>query len=259
MPEIPNERLSALNSWVSSAVVDGNRAYYDRTTVLSPGHTGIEFNEKSATVSIPSVDALRKQFEKQEGSEPIGGTCRELAQWAAVSLLKEGMVDSAEVYACATDSEAHYVVVAELDGQKYLVDIAYSQPVLEAIPVDGENHVSRAFSGQRGTKQAFSGEITYTAAQKEDGSILFKVNSPSRSTEFPLCPLTNEVDAKIPGKWATATGSGYATKVRPNGDGTYRVDSEPMGTEATLQDEFKRLHDMAKQFGDSAIKVVFEN
>lgn len=262
MIEVPNERLSALNAWISVAVVDGARAHYDRTNVLSSEHTQIEFGENDATVTIPHRDLLKKQYEDQGDGEAVGGTCRELAQWAAVNLVKgKKLVDSAEVYACATDSEAHYVVVAMIDGQKYLVDIAYSQPVLEAIPVDGNDHVSDAYSGAKGTKQAFSGYITYRAIEREDG-ILFTVKSPNRSTEFPLRPLTDELDAQVPGKWAHATGSGYATRVRENeyaGDEriTYRVDSESMGPAATLQSEFARLHEIATRFGAAAIKVIF--
>jgi len=255
--ETQNDHLARINSWILDTIVNGQKAYYDRTTVLNPAHTQIIIGENQATISVPNISALEKQFAGQTMDNAVGGTCRELAQWAKNELIKKNLVDSAEVYACATNKEAHYVVVAKIDQQNYLVDIGYSQPVLEAIPVDGLMHKNNLYNGKKGSKQAFSGEINYMTKQQADGSILFTVNSPSRSTEFPLYPLNDELDKKIPGIWAVQTGSGYATKVRPNNDGTYRVDIEPMGGKKLLGQKFQEVHDLAKKYGAQAIKVIF--
>lgn len=265
LSKAPNERLSALNSWISRAIIKSGdglpKAHYDRSAVATRGYAEVQFRGVGADVTIPHRDELRKGYEADNSGKAVGGTCRELAQWAVVNLKREGLVDEAEVYACATDTEAHYVVAATIDGERYLVDIAYSQPVLEAIPVDGEDHISLAYAGEKGTKQAFSGEITYKAQETDEG-IMFTIESPGKSTQFPLMPLTDELDAKIPAKWLVATGKVYATNVVGNADGSYRVDEVPTMKEADMKWDLGILHQIAaahKEAVEKAVRVHFRN
>ncbi len=254
-----NPRLAALNQWIKDVLVDGNLAFYDRTPVLRADYTNVlELNDERATVEIIHRDLLVEKYEAMDPDQPVSGTCRDLAQWAKVMLFKRHLVDSVEVYACATAGESHYVVVAMLEGRKYLIDIGYSQPILEAVPVDGENLENYDYDGERGSYQAYAGKAIYNAKEEDDGVIHLNIHPEEGDDRyFPFELLTDELDEMIPKTWAFVTGSSYSTRVKRNSDGSYKVDKDVLGEGAVWADKFKEVHKVVHKFGVKALNVVF--
>ena len=248
-----NPRLTRLNDRIRCLFNTG-RISYDRTRVLTEEHTKIDVpSEGPVVITIKDLDSVRRMDISDETGE-MKGTCRELAQHIMDSLLEEKIVDNATVWACATlRKESHYVVVAEIDGQKYIIDLAYSQPVLEAIPVDGNDVVNTDYDLIQGSRQPFGGDITYNAKQIDETTIIFALKAENgASTEFILNPLTEDLDKRVAATWVDATGKGYSTRVELSKDtkGKVQVNGYPIATEiARLSGQFSAAHTAVREEG----------
>ncbi len=116
MTEVQNnqleKRLQTLNNWILDTLLRG-QARYDRSGVLDKEHTQIREEGGKTIVTLPHYETVRDLIEEFELSG-LQGTCREVSQFVAYKLLEDGIVDDTKVYACATQAEAHYVVIAEM-------------------------------------------------------------------------------------------------------------------------------------------------
>ncbi len=224
---------------------------------MDPRLIHIEFDQDDgATVHRVHRDTLRERFRTEEQEEPLGATCYDLSQFVAARLEEEGIVDSAEVFVCVTEGEAHYGVVVIIDDQKYVVDLGYNQPILIPVAVNGEPHVCDLYTADE--DDSFKGPVTYVATEKEDGVIHLSVTSAGRSTEFPFQPLTDELAKENYRYWKGMTASKYSAQAMRTADGRVKMKKGPIGPAATedLKEGDTRIHKIAKASRDK-IRVIF--
>ena len=192
----------ALQEWVNQQSFS-----YNRAAMLA------NINTEQSQIEVPTIAALQENVPNN-----MIGSCREIAAWTAKSLEESGLVDTAEIYACA-DSETkefHYVVVAEKDSEQFLIDLGYAQPILKVVPLN--NTVIEETGYDPYSSPLKANKLQYQASPiDEKDRPCFTLNitdqdgKPLKSFNFKL--LDNDVDKSVITGWIEVASGIYATLV----------------------------------------------
>jgi len=209
--------LAAMNGKIWNALKSG-AITYDRSSVLRDGYADVADGEDGRkVVTIPSLEAVEEEYVQNPINE-FHATCRELAQQLKAKLKMDGAVDNVEVFGCAGNGEAHYILILTKDGKDYLMDVGYSQPVPVLVPLDGKPAVSSFYPEvSEGSAQIYGGRTRYSAARDGEGQdarvgfVIIQGDSVQKSFTFKR--MTPELDKQIVATWLKATGKAYSTSV----------------------------------------------
>jgi hypothetical protein len=241
--------------------LDSGQISYDHSLVLSPDYIKTNFGESSLELSVPSIPALTKAM-KWEDAKGQQGTCRDIAAFTEWRYVKDGLLDSADVYSCASGWEFHYVTVGKVSGNEVLVDLGYNLPLRNAIFIHPEG--TEFDISDRGVKSKIikDNEIVEVnvRAVREGNSIQVLIEACDLMKHrylkvFEFNPVDEESDKSTVKGWIHATGSAY----KMDKGGVKRELSRKDVLEGGLMvEDFKKIHQMALS-SKNKIEVVLRD
>ncbi|MFA7685964.1 MAG: hypothetical protein WCX95_04155, partial [Candidatus Gracilibacteria bacterium] len=239
------EKITALNTWIQAQLEQG-KVQYDRSP-LKTDYKWEDHDSDGIAIQAPKLeDVAEKGTQKWEEEGKLHGTCRDIAPALAKILEQSGHLKNPQILACTNDGEFHYVVVGEIETDdggsgRVLVDMGYSQPVPQAVLINGGLQESSYYNGEMGKGQIYNGNVTYEAIDSEKGvdfMISYKQGQETKTKIFKFQPAT-EVDRDIVSRFGSVTGKMSRTEVVTNGD-TRRINR----VDDPAENSFKKLYDL---------------
>jgi hypothetical protein len=217
-------RLEKLQNWIKKSA---ESISYDRTMIQKPNYVFASQHEGDAIIKMPPLNVIVEGYKHPDFfNKPFGGVCREISCFVAARLTVEEIVDGTEVRAAVKEAtnEYHYVVIAHLEGKKYLVDLAYSQPVLLPVPF-GENLEDESWEPKADhNNQIYGGKVAYIFCGISDRIPGFTISQGERIIKkFDIVPLTEAIDRQIMRRFFCLTGNVYKNRTTKNKNGKFNL------------------------------------
>jgi len=248
------EKIAQLNAWIQQQLEQG-KIQYDRSPLTTDYQW--EQNGDNVTIQAPTLNNVAaKGSRKWQEQGELKGTCREIAPALAQILEQSGQLKNTQVLACTNDGEFHYVVVGDLESEdggegRVLIDMGYSQPVPQAILINGGLQESNYYNDQLGKGQIYGGKVTYEAIDSEEGvDFMIGYDKGQKTKMFKFQPV-EQVDQDIVRRFASVTGKMSRTEVVSTGDSRQINRTDTAGANS-----FKELHDLMQKVGDQVRVAV---
>jgi len=236
--EAPSSKLGRLKTFIraglnpDSTSTGPNKVGYSRQYLsANPNDAdsfGYGFNVEDDTVTIQALP-LREVAKKGAGiyrkTGGFRGSCREVAPTVAQVLTEDGILDTAEVWACAQPQdtfpeptgkgEYHYATIGTIEDKEYVIDLGYNQPMPEPVQVDG-GPVYSEFYRERNDEEGdfphtYGGRVRYEAkrvGQGDDQKIVLTIGTDENPKQYKYFEFRPAQQVDADGTQIVETGDG---------------------------------------------------
>ena len=257
LPEVPAEapssKLGRLKTFIREGLTPDlesgpNKVGYSRQHLSAnptdPDSFGYGFKVEGDTVTIqalPLNEVAKKGAGIYRETGGFRGSCREVAPTVAQVLTEDGVLDTAEVWACAQpkdfpektgQNEYHYATLGTIEDKEYIIDLGYNQPMPIPVEVDGGPVYSEFYREPNAAEgdfpHTYGGRVRYEAkrvGQGSDQKIILTIGTdedPKQYKYFEFRPA-QQVDAEIVATFGKVTGKNYGTAIVETGEGKHAV------------------------------------